>query len=37
MNRKYAIGLAIVALIVAALWAAHHLDGLGLIRQLHGG
>jgi hypothetical protein len=37
MNRKFVVGALVAAVLLATLWAAHHVDALGFLRQLHGG
>jgi hypothetical protein len=37
MKRKLALATLIAALLAIALWAANHLDLIGMFKRLHGG
>jgi hypothetical protein len=37
MKNKLAITAVVAALVLALLWAAHHVDAIAFLRQLHGG
>ncbi len=37
MKNKLAITVVAAVVVLALLWAAHHVDAIGFIRELHGG